>query len=99
LCVVAVGVDDGAQYQVDIAIQALFWSETEALTATLQRIPADVKSYEVIKKPPWVDQVFLPVIVTSARVFICDFKPEDIDPVTGEIPYSKAQINEEEYII
>ena len=66
---------------------------------SLQQVSATAQRYDVITKMPWVDQVFLPVVVTSARIFICDFKPEDIDIISGEIPYSKAQIKEQQYVL
>jgi hypothetical protein len=88
-----------AAYQVALATQALFYSESQALTVSLQQASVAANSYEVIRKMPWVDQVFLPVVVTSARIFTCDFKPEDIDVASGEIPYSKAQIKEQQYVL
>jgi hypothetical protein len=43
--------------------------------------------------------VFLPTIVTSARLFTCEFDPSDIDPATGEIPYARATITERPFLI
>jgi len=43
------------------------------------------------QQPPWARQAFLPVIVTSARVFSCEVKATDVDPKTGEVPFDKVK--------
>ena len=48
---------------------------------------------------PWLKQVLLPTVVTSARIFTCDFDPSDVNPATGELPYDKAQISEQPYVL
>ncbi len=48
---------------------------------------------------PWKRQVFLPMIVTTARLFTCDFDPGHVDPVTGEIPFGKANITERGHLV
>jgi hypothetical protein len=48
---------------------------------------------------PWITKRYLPAIVTSARLFVCDFDPRNIDPRTGEIPLEKAQLSERTDIV
>lgn len=36
----------------------------------------------------------VPMIVTSANLFVCDFHPNDVDGATGQIPFSKAALSE-----
>ncbi len=50
-------------------------------------------------KMPYVHQIFLPTIVTTAKLFICKFDPKDIDEKTGEIPYSKVTLEEQPYLL
>lgn len=51
------------------------------------------------RRLPWVRQLFVPVIVTPAQVFTYDFSPEAIDPLSGEIPFSKAAVIERQQLI
>jgi hypothetical protein len=48
---------------------------------------------------PWVKQLFLPIIVTSAQLFTCDFNPDDIDPVSGIIPLCKPVLTERQELL
>ena len=50
--------------------------------------------YSLTYKIPWQTQHLLPVIVTTARLYTCDFDPKDVDDRTGEIDSPKATINE-----
>lgn len=38
--------------------------------------------------------VFVPLIVTTARLHVCDFDPKDVDPASGELPWAKAALTE-----
>lgn len=80
-----------AAHQVALATQAIILEERHfSQTLGTARPPVAM---------PWRKQVFLPMIVTSARIFTCQFDPSEIDPSTGEIPYPKATINEVPYLI
>lgn len=51
------------------------------------------------RRMPWHRQVFLPTIVTTARLFICDFNPRHVDRARGEIPYDKASSMEVPHLV
>lgn len=38
------------------------------------------------------------MIVTSAHLFICKFDARDVNPITGEIDYTKAVLEEKPFI-
>lgn len=40
------------------------------------------------------NHILLPVIITSARLYMSEFEPEHIDPQTGEIPFDKVTLTE-----
>ena len=45
------------------------------------------------RRPSWFQQMFLPVVLTTANIFTCESNPSDVDPKTGEIyPYDKAHL-------
>jgi len=48
---------------------------------------------------PYKHQIFIPVILTTAKLFVCRFETKDIDQNTGEIPFSKAKLEEEPYLL
>jgi len=79
-----------AAYQVALATQAINHNETKfgsALGAT-STPPA----------MPWKRQLFLPVIVTTARLFTCTFEADNIHPATGEIPYASTTLEEQPFL-
>lgn len=47
----------------------------------------------------WQYHLILPVIVTSARLFTCNFQPKDVDKNTGEILAKKTSLEEQPYLI
>ena len=61
-----------------MATQAIFLEEEE-----FSRALGTASAGGVI---PWLKEVTLPTIVTSAHIFTCDFDSGDVDPATGEIP-------------
>lgn len=48
---------------------------------------------------PYAHQIFIPTIVTTAKLFTCKFNPKDIDEKTGEIPYAEASLEEQPYLL
>jgi len=40
------------------------------------------------------DHVVVPIIVTTARLHVCEFSPADVDPRSGELPLDKAKLRE-----
>jgi hypothetical protein len=47
---------------------------------------------------PFDIQTFLPVIVTTARLFTCEFDARDVDVTTGELPLKKAKLTARPYL-
>lgn len=45
------------------------------------------------------ETVFYPVIVTTAKLFRCEFNPTDIDGAKGEIAYEKARLTPEQFLL
>ena len=43
--------------------------------------------------------VFLPAVVTSARLSVCEFDDGDVDPERGEIPYDRVKVTPAPYLI
>ena len=80
-----------AAYQIALATQAIHLEEA--------RFSQNESTAGKAWCMPWALQLFLPTIVTSARLFTCEFDPSEVDPASGEIPYEKAKLNEQPYLI
>lgn len=48
---------------------------------------------------PWAVQLVIPAIVTTARLFSCEFDPNEVNTTTGEIPYDKVQLIPRDLVI
>jgi hypothetical protein len=83
-------VSEGA-YQIALVTQAISTEERQFLTRL------GLSRQDLVM--PWKRQILLPIIITSARIFTCEFDPRDIEPTTGEIPYAKAAITEHPFLI
>lgn len=77
-----------AAHQVALATRAIFESEL-----------ANNKALSGNAKMPYNHQIFIPIIVTTAKLFLCKFDPKDIDQTTGEIPLDKATLEEQPYLL
>lgn len=78
-----------AAYQIALATQALLHQERrnqEALAAG--------KVYPM----PNYSNVFLPLIVTTANLWTCQFPAEQVNSITGEIPFSEVQYETHPYL-
>jgi hypothetical protein len=42
---------------------------------------------------------FLPMIVTTAQLFVCEFDPARVDSATGELPYAGAALSEQPVLV
>lgn len=42
--------------------------------------------------PPWIRKTYIPIIVTTARLFQVSFSVDDVDVSSGEIPFSAATL-------
>ncbi len=71
-----------AATQIALATQAILYQEEQTLKKYFQRSPVN----QPIRPPP----VFLPVIVTTANLFTCDFQDVDVDLNTGEIAFENV---------
>lgn len=80
-----------AAHQVALATQAIFLEEA---SNNLPDIPIKGAARRRVEK-----QVFMPVIVTTAQLHLCEFDPTDISPSEGVIPYEKVKITEKPYLI
>ncbi|MBU2632877.1 hypothetical protein KKG52_04130 [Patescibacteria group bacterium] len=77
-----------AAHQIALATKAVFNEEilnSKALSGNSQM--------------PYVHQIFIPTIVTTAKLFLCKFDPKDIDHKTGEVPFTKASLEEQPYLL
>lgn len=50
-------------------------------------------------KMPYIHQIFIPIIVTTAKLWVCKFNPKDINPKTGEMSFTKASLEEQPYLL
>lgn len=48
---------------------------------------------------PYSRMLFVPAIITTARLFSCTFDPHEVDPVTGQIDYAKATLEQRPFLI
>ena len=85
-----------AAYQVALATQAIFQSETAYLRSSFDRAKLP---NGLLGNLPWARQIFVPAIVTSARLYTCDFDPADVNVASGEIPFEKAAVTEHKYLL
>jgi len=49
--------------------------------------------------PPWALKFYMPVILTTARLFTCEFDPNTVDPATGEITLTSASLSERQELV
>ena len=80
-----------AAYQVALATQAIF---TEEKGITLQKHADRQNRFPKIRQ-----QVFLPVILTTANLYTCEFDVKDIAAATGEIPFDRTTLKSHSMII
>ncbi len=70
-----------------------------ATTAVFNEELLNSKALSKNVKMPYVHQIFIPTIVTTAKLFLCKFDPKDIYLKTGEIPLDKASLVEQPYLL
>jgi hypothetical protein len=75
-----------ASYQVALATKAI-WAE--------ERIHSQRKgAYNPIPQLDYQTQFIVPCIVTTAKLYSCNFEPKDVNPICGEIPLDKTVLEE-----
>lgn len=79
-----------AAYQIALATQALLHQEGRN-----QELLAAGK----VEPMPSYRHVFLPLIVTTANLWICQFPAEKVNSITGEIPFSEVQYKTQPYLL
>jgi hypothetical protein len=80
-----------AAYQVSLAKQAVANEDNEICRRMGNASPA--------VQLPWRKKLYFPTIVTTARIFVCAFDPNEVDPATGEIVPTKASIDERDALV
>lgn len=80
-----------AAHQIALATKAVFGEELENSKV--------LSGNNVDAKMPYVHQIFIPTIITTAKLFICKFYSKDVDEKSGEIPFSKAVLKEQPYLL
>lgn len=75
-----------AAYQVALATQAITTEDTSFTERLGSAHPTPTM--------PWQAQSLFPVIVTTARLYVCELRASDVDSRTGEVEYNKAQLKE-----
>lgn len=80
-----------ASAQVTIATQFLLTQEKRIMDQKTRNINNGT--------PPMSRQTFLPMIVTTAHLFTCNFQDADVGLETGEIPLSRASLTGCPYLL
>jgi hypothetical protein len=73
-----------AAHQVAVATQWIRFEEQRHGNALGAMVPPPT--------PAYMYHHIIPVVVTTAKLYLCEFDPADIDPATGELPPEKAQL-------
>jgi hypothetical protein len=81
-----------AAYQVTLATQSIFWEEINKSKTIAEKATS---SFGINAH----NQVILPVIVTTAKLFVCNFAVQDISINTGEIHFDKVKLKTVPYLI
>jgi hypothetical protein len=85
------GAISAAAHQIALATKSIMIAELENDKILSERIAN--------AELPYQHQIFIPTIVTTAHLFTCKFEPKDVDQATGVIPFSKAQLTEQPYLL
>jgi hypothetical protein len=80
-----------ASYQVSLAKQAVAHED--------DGICRRIGNSSSVAQLPWRKRIYFPTIVTTARLFVCEFDPKAVDPATGEIVPDKAMVTEREALV
>lgn len=80
-----------AAHQIALATKAIFNDElNNNKVLSVRNVEAEM---------PYVHQIFIPTIVTTAKLFTCKFNSKDINEKSGEIPFSKVILKEQPYLL
>ena len=74
-----------AAYQITIASQAIAREES----VFMKKLSSDPN-----ESPPWHAQLFLPIVVTSAKLYVCEFDPASVCAQTGELQFGDVTLRE-----
>jgi len=78
-------------------VLASFSQEFVATLVVLTSSQADPVYFFLTK--PVREPIFLPAIVTTAKLFYCSFDAADVNVAASEIPYDKVSITEHPYLL
>lgn len=84
-----------AATQVAIATQSILQQEDQIV----QRLSSAIQQSQRGGFSPYASLLCFPTIVTTANLYTCEFKDEDIDLATGEIPWDKARLIKCPYLL
>jgi hypothetical protein len=73
-----------AAHQVAVATQWIRFEEQRHGIALGATVPAPSPAYKF--------HHIIPVVVTTANLYLCEFDPAEVDPATGEIPPAKVRL-------
>ncbi|MDT5059978.1 MAG: hypothetical protein QOH63_437 [Acidobacteriota bacterium] len=79
-----------AAYQVALATQAVITEEAD---------PNNCVRFNPASNTLVDMKLVLPVIVSTAKLFMCEFDPKDISVSTGEIPFDRVKLTQAPYLI
>jgi hypothetical protein len=82
---------DKATYQIALATQAVV-SEEVNLAGHFGRF--NPEATKLLDK-----HVFLPAVLTTANLFLCEFEDKSVDGISGEIPYDKASLTPTPFLV
>ena len=80
-----------AAHQIALATKAIFEEELGD--------NKDLSAKSANAEMPYVHQIFIPIIITTAKLLVCEFDPKNVDKKTGEILLSKATLKELPYLL
>ena len=73
-----------AAYQVALANRAIVDEDSTLL--------AKARSAASHPNPPWIRKTYIPIIVTTARLFQAEFSADSVDIASGEIPINSVNL-------
>jgi hypothetical protein len=85
-----------AASQIALATQAII---AEEMQRSVKQASAGERREQLARLPEYGLQVFIPMIVTTAKLFLCEFDPRDANPATGTIDFANAKLTPHPYII
>jgi hypothetical protein len=80
---------ESACHQVVLATHSIAYKNREGAFHDLEKS----------SKPIFTQYLYIPIVVTTANLFICDFSPADVSIDLGELPFDKAILRSVESVV